>query len=157
MRSETKKWITRAESDLKAANDSLKSGNYNWACLQAQQSAEESLKALLYDRGGTPVAHSLEEMIDEASKIGRSLRTREEVRFLDKVFIPTCYTNVLAGNPTPFEFYGRGDTEKCISSAESILKTVKKRLFIIEGDEAITALKKAGFEDASKRGKGSHN
>ena len=48
---EVRKWIAQAEADLKAAEDSLKSGHYDWACFQSQQSAEKGLKAFLYSRG----------------------------------------------------------------------------------------------------------
>lgn len=30
-------WFSQAKFDLKAANDSMNSGNYEWACFQAQQ------------------------------------------------------------------------------------------------------------------------
>jgi len=56
--------MAQAEADLRAAEDSLNSGHYDWACFQSQQSAEKSLKAFLYSRGYTSViAHSLKELV----------------------------------------------------------------------------------------------
>jgi len=40
-------WLAQAKRDLKAARDSLSSGNYEWTAFQAQQAAEKALKALL--------------------------------------------------------------------------------------------------------------
>ncbi len=48
-----------------------------------------------------------------------------DARNLDMYYIPTRYPNGLAGDLAPTEFYEREDAEKCIKSAESILKTAK--------------------------------
>jgi HEPN domain-containing protein len=40
-------------------------------------------------------------------------------------YIPTRYPDGLAGDLAPTEFYEKEDAQKCISSAESILNTVK--------------------------------
>ena len=40
-------WLKQADKDLEAANDSKETTHYEWACFQAQQSAEKALKALL--------------------------------------------------------------------------------------------------------------
>ena len=44
MREETKNWWSQSEKDLEAANNSLKSGNYEWASFQSNQAAEKALK-----------------------------------------------------------------------------------------------------------------
>lgn len=49
---ESKKWLEQAKSDLKAAQNSFKTKNFDWACFQAQQAAEKSLKALILRRQG---------------------------------------------------------------------------------------------------------
>ena len=48
---ESMRWVRQAEKDLKASKNSLKSGDYEWACFQAQQAAEKALKSILYARG----------------------------------------------------------------------------------------------------------
>lgn len=45
-----KDWLRQAKADLKAAEDSLKAEHYEWACFQAQQSAEKSAKAIAEKR-----------------------------------------------------------------------------------------------------------
>lgn len=48
---EAMKWFRQGERDLVSARNSLSTSDYNWACFQAQQSAEKSLKAILYGKG----------------------------------------------------------------------------------------------------------
>ncbi|MEA3325178.1 MAG: HEPN domain-containing protein [Euryarchaeota archaeon] len=42
-------WFKQAEKDLKASKNSLKLGDYEWVCFQAQQAAGKSLKSILFD------------------------------------------------------------------------------------------------------------
>ncbi|RLG58527.1 MAG: DNA-binding protein [Candidatus Hydrothermarchaeota archaeon] len=127
-----KKWITQANSDLNAAKDSLISQHYDWACFQAQQSAEKALKAYLYYKGYTSIiTHSLKELIRECGKIEKEfLELKDQARFLDMFYIATRYPNGLVGELAPSEFYEKEDAEKCINCAELILKKVKKFLKI---------------------------
>lgn len=46
MDEEYKKWFEKAEKDLVAAEKSIKSGEFEWAGFQIQQSVEKALKAL---------------------------------------------------------------------------------------------------------------
>ncbi len=123
-----RRWLKQAESDLNAAKNSLSSKNFDWSCFQAQQAAEKSLKAFLYNLGYTSIiTHSLKELVMEAEKKQSEFsNVKSEARFLDMFYIPTRYPNGLAGNLTPSEFYEKGDAEKCINYAELILKIVKK-------------------------------
>jgi HEPN domain-containing protein len=129
MRAEAQKWLREAESDLKAARDSLKAENYNWACFQARQCGEKAIKSFLYNKGYTSImTHSLKELVTEASKLEKFIQIKEEAKFLDMFYLPTRYPNTLAGNLTPSEFYEREDAQKCISCAESILKITRSYL-----------------------------
>ena len=125
---ETKKWHTQAEEDLKAAKDSLKSGHYNWACFQAQQSAEKTLKFFLYSHGYTSIiTHSIKELVRECKKIEKGFSEVESyARHLDMFYIPTRYPDGLAGELAPAEFYEMEDAEQCISYAELISESVKR-------------------------------
>jgi HEPN domain-containing protein len=116
---EVRKWIVQAEADLKAAEDSLKSGHYDWACFQSQQSAEKGLKAFLYSRGYTSViTHSLKELVRECEKAEKEFsELKRQARQLDAFYIPTRYPNGLAGNLSPSEFYEKEDAETCINYA----------------------------------------
>jgi HEPN domain-containing protein len=125
---ETRKWRTQAEEDLRAAKDSLKSGHYNWACFQAQQSAEKTLKFFLYSQGYTSIiTHSIKELVRECKKIEKGFSEVESyARHLDMFYIPTRYPDGLAGELAPAEFYEMEDAERCISYAELILESVKR-------------------------------
>ena len=130
MRKITTKWLRQAEADLKASKDSLKDGHYEWCCFQSQQSGEKALKAYLYEKGYTSIiTHSLKELIIECTKLDSSFKTlSKDARTLDMFYIPTRYPNGLGGDLAPTEFYEREDAEKCISSAELILSTLKNLL-----------------------------
>jgi HEPN domain-containing protein len=52
-------WLKQADSDLCAAEDSASSKHYEWACFQAQQAAEKSLKALIISKGSESRIHSI--------------------------------------------------------------------------------------------------
>ena len=52
MEKEVKKWLEQAKSDLSAAQSSVTTKNFDWACFQAQQAAEKALKALLLQKSG---------------------------------------------------------------------------------------------------------
>ncbi len=127
MRKITAKWLRQSEADLKAAKDSLEDGNFEWSCFQSQQSGEKALKACLYEKGYTSVmTHSLKELIKECLKLDTLFNgLSNDARTLDMYYIPTRYPNGLGGDLAPTEFYEREDAEKCISSAELILKTAK--------------------------------
>lgn len=124
------KWLVQAESDLKAARDSLEDAHYDWCCFQSQQGVEKALKAFLYERGYTSVVtHSLKELVRECKRLERAFEEVEgQAHFLDMFYIPTRYPNGLAGDMAPSEFYERGDAEKCLSCAASILSVVKRFL-----------------------------
>lgn len=127
MRKITIKWLKQSEADLKAAKDSLDDKNYEWSCFQSQQSAEKALKACLYERGYTSiVTHSLKELLQECSRFEPSFNSfSHKAKELDMLYIPTRYPNGIPGDLAPTEFYEKEDAERCINSAESILKSVK--------------------------------
>ena len=130
MRKEAQRWLRQAEADLAAAKSSLTAGHYEWTCFQAQQSAEKALKAFLYDRGYTSIlSHSLKELLRDCQRVEKELaKLSEDARFLDMFYIPTRYPNGMGGDLAPTEFYERKDAEKCLSSSELILNSVKSFL-----------------------------
>ena len=127
MRRIAQKWLKQAEADLKAARDSHDSGHFEWSCFQCQQSGEKALKAYLYEKGYTSiVTHSLKELLKECGKVEPSFKELgQDARSLDMYYIPTRYPNGLGGDLAPVEFYEGEDAERCLRSAESILKKVK--------------------------------
>jgi len=65
---ETERWLTQAKRDLKAAKDSARNENYEWACFQAQQAAEKAVKALLYAYGASAWGYSVVELLEKIEK-----------------------------------------------------------------------------------------
>lgn len=128
MRKEAEKWLRQAEGDLKAAGDSLKDENFDWACFQSQQAAEKVLKAYLYNLGYTTIhSHSVRVLLGQSIQKGAPLSPFDEIaRFLDNFYIPTRYPNGLDEDLAPVEYYDRKDAQKCVESATSILTAAKK-------------------------------
>ena len=123
-RGEAERWLGQARADLAAGKDSRMAGHHEWACFQAQQSAEKALKAALYLRGVRAIlSHSLVEVLREVRRLDPGFPPLDEgCRFLDAVYIPTRDPNGLPGAQTPAEFYTRAEADRCISFAESILR-----------------------------------
>jgi len=120
-------WFEQAEADLRAAELSASGGANEWACFQAQQAGEKALKALLYSRGFTSIiTHSLRRLVRECAVLDVSFRDLEEAaRLLDQHYIPTRYPNGLDEETPPSRYYEKGDADRCLQSARSILERVK--------------------------------
>jgi HEPN domain-containing protein len=129
MRKETEGWLRQAGADLKAAGDSLKDENFEWACFQSQQAEEKALKACLSHLGYTSSlrGHSLKSLLKEciSKKMGFS-DLEENARFLDDFYIPTRYPNGLEAGLAPVDYYDEKDAQKCLDSARSILTAVMR-------------------------------
>jgi len=125
---EALRWLKQAEKDLISAKNSLKSGDYEWACFQSQQSAEKALKSFLYLRGFRKIlTHSIFELVKEIGNLEIGFkRYKKEAKVLDSVYIPARYPNGIAGDLAPFEYYEKEDAEECINYAGLILEEVKK-------------------------------
>lgn len=117
-------WFSQAKFDLEAAKTSLMAGNYEWACFQAQQSAEKALKAYLYLQGKRLIIiHSINKLLQECNKINNQFQTINETRALDLYYIPIRYPNGLP-DQIPHEFYKQEDAELCVNYAELILSLI---------------------------------
>ena len=119
MREEIKKRIQRAKEDLKAAENSLKSGDYDWASFQSQQAAEKALKALLIKRTGDfPRVHDL-------VKLSRLVNASKEIMILcaklNPSYIETRY-------PDLAKDYSKEDALEFIKISGDILKWTEKHL-----------------------------
>jgi len=89
---EAKRWFLQALRDFKAAKDSVKAENYEWASFQAQQSAEKAVKALLYGLGIGAWGYSLVELLDLLRDEGAE-KLIVYARELDRHYIPSRYPN----------------------------------------------------------------
>jgi len=124
---EAERWLRQGERDLVSARNSCRSGDFEWACFQTQQSAE---KALLYARGFRKIlTHSVYELIREVSMFEPSfLELKSGAKALDSAYITTCYPDSIVGNLTPSEYYDREDAEECIGYADSICSAARRSL-----------------------------
>lgn len=119
------RWFEQARDDLSAARDSRKAGHYEWACFQAQQSAEKALKAFLFLQGKRRfVSHSVGELLREAQELDEAFKTIGRARRLDEYYIPTRYPNGLPGTARPHEFYDEEEANECLQLAESVLSVI---------------------------------
>ena len=127
---EAERWLRQGERDLLGARNSCRSGNFEWACFQAQQSAEKSLKALLYARGFRRIlTHSVYELIREVGQFEPSfLELKAGAKALDSAYIMARYPDSIVGNLTPSEYYDREDAGECIGYADSICNAARQAL-----------------------------
>ncbi|ABN56106.1 MAG: HEPN domain-containing protein [Methanoculleus marisnigri] len=127
---EAGRWLRQGERDLVSARNSCRSGDFEWACFQAQQSAEKTLKALLYARGYRRIlTHSVYELIREIGEYEPSfLALKSEAKALDAAYITTRYPDSIVGNLTPSEYYDQEDAEECIEHADSICSAAREAL-----------------------------
>src|SRR5690606_7305862 len=73
---EADRWLRQGERDLVSARNSCRSGDFEWACFPAQQSAQ---KALLYAQGfRRNLTHSVYELIREVARIRARVPGAEE-------------------------------------------------------------------------------
>ncbi|MEW6040447.1 MAG: HEPN domain-containing protein [Elusimicrobiota bacterium] len=127
LKHEFRRWFQQAKFDLKSAVDSLNNTNYEWACFQAQQSAEKTLKAFLYLNGeDVMTTHSVFTLSNVCKKYSPEFeKIEKQSKELDKYYIPTRYPNGLP-DEIPHIFYTKEDAEKCVSYAREILTIVEK-------------------------------
>lgn len=130
MRPIARPWLRQSEADLEAAKVSLGAGRFEWACFQAQQSAEKALKAFLYDKGRTSIlTHALDELVRECQKIDPTFaQVAEQAHLLALFYIPTRYPNALGAFQAPAEFYTHRDAQQCVNAATSVLAFVRGKL-----------------------------
>jgi HEPN domain-containing protein len=124
MREEIQNWLKQAEKDLRAAKNSLKSGDFEWASFQSQQAAEKALKALFISKKRSfPQTHDLVK-IGGKLKVPKSLMV--SLRELNPEYTIARYPN--AANAAPFEIYYKEKARDRINHGEKVLKWIKKQL-----------------------------
>lgn len=139
-----KDWIKQADEDLNAAKDSEKNDHFEWACFQAQQSAEKSLKSFLLflnvDTWGHGLVHLLRELkkiLKESKESNKELSDepimseydalKEKCQELDMHYIQPRYPNGFASG-YPAEYYNKKLALKCIEYAKAINQFIKKKI-----------------------------
>jgi HEPN domain-containing protein len=128
---EARRWFLQARDDFNFVEWLTNEGSFfDKGCFMAQQSGEKALKACLYARGDRRVmGHSLFEMVSDLSNTDEIFHSiADEVRKLDRYYIPTRYPNGLPGG-APFEVYtakdlteAREDLAKVLDISHAFLK-----------------------------------
>ena len=118
-----KRWMQQAVADLAAAEDSLKTRHFEWACFRGQEAAEKALKSFLYFKGRTSIiSHSLVDLVREAERLDPSFAPLlGDAKHLDAFYIATRYPNGLMSADPPAKYFDQKDATRCIQSARSIL------------------------------------
>ena len=125
---EARRWVEQAEFDLKAAGDSMDSGNFEWSCFQAQQAAEKFLKGYLYSKGNRILTtHSVDKLLSICVKEEGQFSNITVARELDQYYIPTRYPNGLPAG-VPHKFYTKENADICLKHATSISSLIKRLL-----------------------------
>lgn len=132
---EARRWAAQSLRDLKAAEDSFKSKNYEWSCFQTQQAAEKAIKALLYIHGRSSWGNSITELLDYVREVEHSVDEQLYVagRELDRHYIPSRYPNAFESG-YPSMYYDESVAMRALESGKRIISWVRE------------CLKKAGLE-----------
>jgi HEPN domain-containing protein len=121
-------WFRQAEADLRHAQNSLKSGDFEWSCFAAHQSAEKALKAVFLKSGQDAWGHTLTALIGNLLPTGAPPpNLTDAARVLDKYYIPTRYPNGFdSGAPT--DFFTEAESRQAIQLAEAILEYCRHQI-----------------------------
>ena len=114
------RWLVFAREDLRMAELALADALWNQVCFHAQQCVEKILKAWLADRDETPPrTHSLVDLVvlvGETKLAGLA----DEVRALDRFYIPTRYPDALPGT-LPEGLPGEGEARETLALVRQVM------------------------------------
>jgi HEPN domain-containing protein len=122
---QVKRWLRKAEENLRVAEVTLKEDLYAYSCFHAQQAAELALKALIILRKGyQPFTHLLTELAAEVSD-DASLRlpSAEELRWLQEQYVQSRYPNARLSE------YTREEAVKAVEVARRVINEVKREIY----------------------------
>lgn len=124
-------WLSQAWHDLDAARESMNSGYNEWACFQAEQSAEKALKSILVFHGkSAPKLHKLGVLIGLVKNVEPKFRgIHIDIAELQSYTFTARYPFLLPGSfETPHDYITKEDAEICINQAQIILNLIKELL-----------------------------
>jgi HEPN domain-containing protein len=121
-------WLAQARHDLKAANNSLTSQDYEWSSFQSQQCAEKALKALLRYRKKEMRGHDLPDLIEAVSHFVQvPNRVKLACEKLDAQYFRPRYPDSITDG-YPAEFYDEAIAKECVQNAETVLAFVEANI-----------------------------
>jgi HEPN domain-containing protein len=127
MRASTlRRWIEKAEENLRVAEVDRNNGYHAAACFHAQQAAELALKALvIFRKGYQPFTHSLVELAKELhDDVLRSLPGIEDLRWLQEHYLQARYPNARMSE------YTEDEAQRAIAIGRRVVEVVRQ---VLEG------------------------
>jgi HEPN domain-containing protein len=117
-------WLAFAREDLRMAELALAEEIFNQACFHAQQCVEKAIKGWLAQQDQIPPrTHRMADLLGlvPAELFGTMA---DEVRLLDRFYIPTRYPDALPG-ALPEGMPGRRDAETSVDLARDVLQHIE--------------------------------
>ena len=124
-------WLRQAGFDIQAAELSIQSGFYEWACFQSEQCVEKALKSVLVHGGyRPPKIHKISILVSlcnntnpEFSKTKFSFRDIESFTFISR------YPFLIPGeNMAPHDYITYEDAKLCLNEAKQFFQQIQKLL-----------------------------
>jgi HEPN domain-containing protein len=119
-----RKWVEKAEENLRAAEVLAERGMYAAACFHAQQAAEMALKGLLINLAGIqPLTHLLVEIAEKVMEYSTvRLPDVNELRWLQEHYLQTRYPNARLSE------YVAEEAERAVRIAAEVVKAVNEEI-----------------------------
>ncbi|MDY6797087.1 MAG: HEPN domain-containing protein [Actinomycetota bacterium] len=121
-------WLRQAKRDLNHARNSLRNGEYEWACFAAQQGAEMAVKALFQGLGADTWGHSVSALLASLPpETGVAEQLVERGKELDKHYIPARYPN---SHPqgAPLDYYTKSEAERAIENGDAVISFCEDKI-----------------------------
>lgn len=118
-----KKWLEKAENDLRHAEHSMEFGDLDWAQLACQQAAEKALKAVCIKTGlGLIKTHELASL---ARKLGAPKKIIEQCALLNSFYTAPRYPDF---DDLTDESTMQSATQDAVSAAREVLTWSKTKI-----------------------------
>ena len=124
----TREWLRQADKDLRHAEKSVDSQDYEWACFSAHQAAEKAVKALLKSQNTDVWGHTVSKLIllsAEPERLPGGLL--DKCKRLDRHYITSRHPNAYDSG-APMDFYTENDGQDAIETARAIIGYCKDQL-----------------------------
>lgn len=121
----TANWLQFAREDLRMSELAMENGLYNQVCFHAQQCAEKAVKGLLAHGGELPPrTHKMADLLTCVSP-GALAELEDELRLLDRFYIPTRYPDALPG-ALPEGLPDKSEAQEALGAARRALTAVER-------------------------------